>query len=136
MDSSRFERAPFDLNQLSVQLIAQLRPGLKRHVLELGTGAEPLPIEGDEVRLQQVLQNLIQNAIKYSPQGGLVRVQVSHDAFEATVSVTDEGIGIPPASIPRLFGRYYRAPNAEAWRIGGMGIGLYVVEGNRTLTWR
>ena len=77
---------------------------------------------------RQVIQNLIQNAIKYSPAGGPVTVEVSQQAQLACLSVTDQGIGISPESLPRLFQRFYRAANADADGISGLGIGLYVVK--------
>ena len=83
----------------------------------------PSIIEGDELRLEQVLQNLIQNAIKYSPMGGLVTVDVTQRGTIACIAVTDQGMGIPQAALPRLFGRFYRAGNVDAQYIAGMGIG-------------
>jgi signal transduction histidine kinase len=75
-----------------------------------------------------VIQNLIQNAIKYSPSGGRVTVQVERQAANACIRVSDQGIGIPAAALPQLFRRFYRAPNADSQHISGMGIGLYVVK--------
>jgi signal transduction histidine kinase len=84
-------------------------------------------IEGDELRLEQVLQNLLSNAMKYSPAGGPITMRVERQAGEVSVSVADEGIGIPQASLPKLFQRFYRADNVDPQQISGMGIGLYVV---------
>lgn len=84
-------------------------------------------ISGDELRLEQVLQNLIGNAAKYSPEGTPIRVQVEQQESGVSVAVTGRGIGIPQAALPRLFQRFYRAPNVEE-RISGMGVGLYVVK--------
>jgi PAS domain S-box-containing protein len=134
-DVSRIERgqinivrAPLELNALASQVAAQMRLLLKRHTLELRTADAPLEIEGDELQLGQVLQNLIQNAVKYSPLGGTIVLEVRHAAEQALISVADQGIGIPAAAVPHLFSRFYRAPNAEAWHISGMGIGLYIVK--------
>jgi signal transduction histidine kinase len=85
-------------------------------------------VAADELRLEQVLQNLLQNALKYSPESQPIAVRVERRSESAVVAVTDRGIGIPAAALPRLFGRFYRAPNAEAQQIGGMGVGLYVVK--------
>jgi signal transduction histidine kinase len=89
--------------------------------------AEPLIIMGDALRLEQVIQNLLQNAIKYSPAGGPVVARAFVREQMACLMVEDQGIGIPAAALPQLFARFYRAPNAEERRIGGMGVGLYVV---------
>jgi signal transduction histidine kinase len=86
-----------------------------------------LAIQGDELRLSQVFHNLIANAVKYSPEGGLVRVDVSSNERGIVVAVIDQGIGIPAAARARMFERFYRAPNALALGVDGMGIGLFVV---------
>ena len=135
LDVSRIEhgrisiaREPLDLNTLATQVTGQMRLLLKRHVLDLRLADEPVEIDGDEMRLGQVLQNLIQNAIKYSPLGGTISVEVRRTSDQALVSVSDQGIGIPAEALPHLFTRFYRAPNAEAWHISGMGIGLYIAQ--------
>jgi len=74
-----------------------------------------------------VLQNLFQNAIKYSPDGGGVDIEVTPHDGVVCVTVADQGIGIPEEALPQLFERFYRAPNADPRQISGMGIGLYVV---------
>lgn len=84
-------------------------------------------VQGDELRLEQVLQNLIQNAVKYSPNGGDVVIELDTSGQTARISVRDQGIGVPHAAIPHLFTRFYRAENANPKHISGMGIGLYVV---------
>jgi CheY-like chemotaxis protein len=83
---------------------------------------------GDELRLEQVLQNLLQNAIKYSPAGGAIIVTVERQAMHAVVQVRDHGVGIPTTAIPHLFERFYRVPGATEQHIQGAGIGLYVVK--------
>jgi len=90
--------------------------------------SEPLVLIGDELRLEQVVQNLLQNAMKYSPGGGTVVMQIERRENCACVSVRDEGIGIPPSALPNLFRRFYRAPNVDAHLINGMGVGLFVVK--------
>lgn len=122
------ERAPLDLGLLVRRLVAELQPALRPHPIELLGPAVPLPIHGDELRLEQVLQNLIQNAAKYSPPDAPITVQVDRCRERAHVAVTDRGIGIPPEALRQVFQRFYRAPNAEEQHIGGMGIGLYVVK--------
>ena len=85
-------------------------------------------VNGDAMRLEQVLDNLVQNAIKYSPGGGSVKVRIEQQSDKACLWVTDEGIGIPHKAVPHLFERFYRAPNVDPQQITGMGIGLYVVK--------
>lgn len=85
-------------------------------------------ILGNELRLEQVLQNLLQNAIKYSPTGGLILLQAEQDENYACLAVTDHGIGIPRAAQRYLFERFYRSTNVAQQHISGLGIGLYVVK--------
>lgn len=135
LDSSRLqygqlsiELEPLDLRALVDRVVEEARATTTSHVLEVRGTVDPVIVRGDALRLEQVLQNLIGNAIKYSPLGGDVVVTVAHEAGEARVAVTDVGIGIPQAAQAQLFERFYRAPNAtSAGTIGGLGIGLYVV---------
>lgn len=121
------EPLPLDLGALAARLVQETRPLLVRHSIEyIGTHA-PVLISGDELRLEQALQNLIQNAIKYSPAGGMITVRVVCDDARASVEVTDAGIGIPPEALPQLFDRFYRAPNVDPQHISGLGVGLFVV---------
>ena len=85
-------------------------------------------INGDALRLEQVLQNLLQNAIKYSPKGGPVTLRVEQQGHEVCVAVSDQGIGIPREALPQLFQRFYRAPHQATGGIEGLGIGLYIVK--------
>ena len=133
LDVSRIEhgqlhvvRERIDVNHLTAQVADQMQLLLKRHALDLRLADRPVAVEGDVLRLGQVIHNLIQNAIKYSPLGGAIRVEVRATAGSAGVSVTDQGIGIPSAALSHLFTRFYRAPNADEWHISGMGIGLFV----------
>jgi signal transduction histidine kinase/DNA-binding response OmpR family regulator len=119
---------PLDLGALAARLVEEARPLLSQHRIECVGAATPALISGDELRLEQALQNLIQNAIKYSPDGGAIVVRVACDTARASVAVTDSGIGIPPESLPQLFQRFYRASNVDPQQISGLGVGLYVVK--------
>ncbi|HEX9440151.1 MAG TPA: ATP-binding protein, partial [Roseiflexaceae bacterium] len=122
------ERAPVDLGTLARRMLDEAQPALDEHTITYHPPGEPLIIVGDELRLEQVIQNLIQNAIKYSPSGGRIDVEVARRGDRACVAVTDQGIGIPPAALPRLFSRFYRASNVNPQQFTGMGVGLYVVK--------
>jgi signal transduction histidine kinase/CheY-like chemotaxis protein len=122
------EPAPMDLGGLAERLVQEARPILSEHVIEYLPSEEPILINGDELRLEQALQNLIQNAVKYSPEGGSVEVRISRRDGHALVAVSDHGIGIPPEALPQLFTRFYRAPNVDPQHISGLGVGLYVVK--------
>jgi signal transduction histidine kinase len=85
-------------------------------------------VQGDAGRIEQVLTNLLTNAIKYSPAGGPVEVILSReiDGEMVRFSVQDQGIGVPQAEQPRLFGRFVRVSNGQAQSISGTGLGLYL----------
>jgi signal transduction histidine kinase len=101
---------------------------LSHHQLAMRLPDAPVLIEGDRDRLEQVLQNLLQNAVKYSPGGGKIAVELDADPSEVRIAITDSGVGIPASEIPRIFERFYRASNVEMGQINGMGVGLYVVK--------
>lgn len=122
------ERNELDLRRLAQRIVEEVQPSLEYHTVSLHSSEEPLLIVGDELRLEQVIQNLISNAIKYSPMGGPIDVLVERCGDQACVSVKDCGLGIPQGAQASLFQRFYRAPNVEAQHIGGMGLGLHVVK--------
>ena len=135
LDISRIEmghltidRTPVDVGALARRVVDEIQPTLIDHSVICVAPGTAVIVEGDEVRLEQVLQNLISNAIKYSLNGGTVHVDVVRQAGQVYISVTDQGIGIPKAAIPNLFRRFYRASNVDAQHISGMGIGLFVVK--------
>jgi signal transduction histidine kinase len=119
--------APLDLAAVARGVVDEAQVTAERHVLTCVGAGKPIYVMGDAVRLEQVLLNLVENAIKYSPRGGQVHVRVARRNDQAEVAVTDEGIGIPEEARAHLFERFYRAPNATAARINGTGIGLYVI---------
>jgi len=122
------EQAPVDLCALVRRVVDEIQPTLVNHTLDCKLPSGTLVIDGDEVRLEQVLQNLVTNAVKYSPHGGPIVIQAEQHDQQAHLLVTDVGIGIPLKDQPHLFQRFYRASNAETQFISGMGIGLSVVK--------
>ncbi|MHB1133183.1 MAG: ATP-binding protein [Chloroflexota bacterium] len=80
----------------------------------------------DRLRISQLIDNLVGNAVKYSPDGAPVRVSVWREGEEAHLTVADDGIGIPPADLPRVFDRFHRAANVNDRQFAGMGLGLYI----------
>jgi signal transduction histidine kinase len=91
--------------------------------------SEPVIGTYDQIRIQQLLENLIENAIKYSPAGGGVRVRLWNEDQQTHLTVTDNGIGIPPEDLPHIFDRFYRAHNVDDRRFAGMGLGLFICRG-------
>ena len=103
----------------------------KRGVTLTGTAEPGGPALGDRLRLRQVADNLISNAVKFTSAGGHVSVRATHDDQFWRIDVQDEGIGIPADELGRLFGRFFRASNAVTSGTPGSGIGLSIV---RTIT--
>jgi PAS domain S-box-containing protein len=122
------ERAPVDLGVLLRRVVSDIRPTLDSRLIVLAAPDTPLMVAGDELRLEQVLQNLLQNALKYSPEEQSISVLAERRGQHICVAVVDRGIGIPQAAQAQLFQRFYRAPNAAEQHIAGMGVGLYVVK--------
>ena len=121
------ERSPLDVAQLIAHVVADMQLTTERHTLQHEQPKQACYVLGDAMRLEQVFQNLIQNAIKYSPNGGAIWITVKLANEQVAISVTDHGLGIPQASLPFLFNRFYRAPNVTAQNLSGIGIGLFVV---------
>jgi two-component system phosphate regulon sensor histidine kinase PhoR len=86
------------------------------------------PFHADEVRLQEVVYNLLENAVKYSPPGGRIVVRAERTDDTISLSVSDNGAGIPPRDLPRIFERFYRADKARNRDLGGTGLGLSIVK--------
>lgn len=122
------ERAPVDVCALVGRVVEEVLSTSGECVIDVQYAIQAAIIQGDELRLEQVFQNLIQNALKYSARTPTITVTVRQDAARVYVDVQDQGIGIPEAALPHLFDRFYRAPNTQGWRTSGMGIGLFVVK--------
>lgn len=90
---------------------------------------DPVPqVRADADRLQQVLVNLLANAVKFSPQGGIITTGIQTVGDEIVISVADQGIGIAPEELPKVFDRFFRADNRDVRKIGGTGLGLTLVK--------
>jgi K+-sensing histidine kinase KdpD len=99
----------------------------KRHDFEYSVDPDALFVKGDQTKLRQVLQNLVNNAVKYSPQGGKVSVRVENrSSEEIMVSVSDQGIGVPKEKLGKLFQKFSRVDSKESKEIKGAGLGLWI----------
>ncbi len=115
----------FDLSELAAEVVADFRAAAD-HEIVYERPAVPGMVDGDRQRLEQVLVNLLQNAIKYSQPDRQVLVRVAVEGAQVQTSVTDHGIGIPIEEQERVFQRFFRAANATPRNYGGLGIGLSV----------
>jgi two-component system phosphate regulon sensor histidine kinase PhoR len=117
------------LPEIVEEVVSSLAESARRKAIELGwrdEGAAPLHSDGERVR--RILLNLVDNAVKYTPEGGHVQVRVAAmDGGGALVEVQDDGPGIAPEHLPRLFERFYRVDKARSREIGGTGLGLAIV---------
>jgi PAS domain S-box-containing protein len=135
LDLSRLESGqfaltpePLDLAALVQQVVTAWTAQVNTHALTYAGPTTPLMVLGDAGRLEQVLDNLLQNAIKYSPAGGVVTVRAAPCGARVAVAVSDQGIGIAEADQDQLFTPFYRAAPGATPPVGGLGIGLYVVK--------
>jgi heavy metal sensor kinase len=125
----QFAPVPLDLRSVVSGVVEGLRPLAESRGVRLGLAAEaPVPIAGDEGRLRQVFINLLDNALKYTPEGGTVTVQVGQQSQGGVVTVTDTGIGIPPEHLPHVFERFYRVDKSRSRAEGGTGLGLSIAQ--------
>ncbi len=122
------QRAPINIVALLRHAVERLRQMTTRHNLALHTERPLLEVNIDARRIEQVLVNLLTNAIKYSPYGGLIDIAllVDESEQEVKISVQDFGMGIPLHQQAQIFGRFMRADNARAASISGTGLGLYL----------
>jgi PAS domain S-box-containing protein len=129
---SRLEQNELTLNIEEFDLVALVTDIVRvfsvTRRIDFASEQKRLIIGGDPARLRQVFENLIGNAIKYSPNGEPVRVTMRAVGKSIECSVIDRGIGIPEADMPKLFGRFARAQNARTLGIGGTGFGLYLTK--------
>jgi signal transduction histidine kinase len=129
---SRIEHGELEIADDRVDLIELIGNVVQTHLAErnirIATDLEVAFVRGDAERLSQVFDNLLRNAIKYSPGGNPVDVTIAAQGDQFRVDVTDRGIGIPAEDIPRLFERFARGSNARRAKIAGTGIGLFIVK--------
>lgn len=119
-------RANVDLVTIAGRNVEQARATTSAHEIRFTAPREAIVGWWDSGRLSQVLQNLLANAIKYSPYGGVIEVAVEASDGAGRVTVSDDGIGIPPGALPHVFERFYRVEAVEHSTVQGLGIGLYI----------
>lgn len=120
------QHVEFDLVALVREICDRRQEG--RHSCVLDSNG---PVVGryDQNRILQLIENLVENAVKYSPEGGEVRVKVWREAGQAHLTVADSGIGIPAKDLPFVFDRFHRGANVDDRRFAGMGLGLFICRG-------
>jgi signal transduction histidine kinase len=116
-----------DLRKIVDSVVKDQQLTTRRHSISV-IGPDHLPVRADPTRIRQVMNNLVSNAVKYSPQGGPIEVRLRANPLDDTaiVYVRDHGIGVNPADVPMLFDRFSRALSKETMAIPGSGLGLYI----------
>ncbi len=136
LDVSRIARNKLELRRQQVDLRIVLQHALEStrplidasdHTLTLDLPAEPVWLDADLARLAQAFANLLNNAAKYTPRGGRIRVCATVDAHEVAIAVADSGIGIPESMLPRIFDMFTQLDDSRDRAQGGLGIGLTLV---------
>jgi heavy metal sensor kinase len=126
---AQMERIRFDLPELTTTTVEQMRLLAEDRQIALSCETnEDVTIEGDRARIKQVIVNLVDNAIKYTPEGGAVKVCVGVENDRAVMRVEDNGMGVPADALPHLFERFYRVDQARSRQMGGVGLGLAIVK--------
>jgi len=121
--------APVNLAELVRRVVAAQQPYAPHHefVLELTDEFERAPVIADEDKLDQVLANLVSNAIKYAPSGGEIRITGDTTDRGVRMSIADQGLGIPKDQLDKVFDRFHTVQGREGATMEGPGIGLYIV---------
>jgi PAS domain S-box-containing protein len=124
----RLDFEPIQLARLVDQAVDTLRPTSEAKQLRVQCAIEqtPIPLWGDPNRLQQVVWNLISNAIKFTPEQGNIRLELRHNKDTVSLTVSDSGAGIKPELLPYVFDRFRQADGATTRAFGGLGLGLAI----------
>ncbi len=120
---------PVDLREIVTESVSRRRDPIADKQLELAIDLPdaPLLIEAEEEALRQITDNLVDNAISYTPRNGSIRVTLNREELGAVLRVADTGIGIPEDSLSRIFERFYRVDKGRSRGLGGTGLGLSIV---------
>ena len=127
--SMKLNLAELNLSQLLEEQVKRLLPLARENGIEINLKMkEEINVVGDILKLQQVIYNVIDNAIKYTPRGGEVETSLARSGRRAIIRISDTGIGIPAEDLPHIFDRFYRVDKARSRATGGTGLGLSIVK--------
>lgn len=121
------DRRQVELDEVMAELFADATAFSSKHNIQLNAN-DPVRVTGDEERLRQLIWNLIENAIRYTPPGGTINLALRRRAGVAEILVSDTGIGIPEEHLPHIFNRFYRVDRGRSRAVGGTGLGLSIVK--------
>jgi len=126
----KLEKEPLLISRLAQKIVEEIGPRAKKHKFTIKFAPSLPVIEADVRCIEQVLRNLIENAIKYSPEGGKIVISGEVKDSKIIASVSDEGIGIPPEHRDKVFERFHRVDNPLTSGVPGSGLGLSIVKGH------
>ena len=128
--SARIKGGRVSMTKIAEDVVSLFRDEAeqKNITLKLEPASQPYYLHADQVKITIALSNLVKNAIQYTEAGGTVNVRVEEDSGYIKVTITDNGIGIPPRELPRIFERFYQVETHLTRRYGGMGLGLSVAK--------
>ena len=124
------QHSRLDIREPLLETVSRMEPNAQSKSIRLNpeVSNQPLHVLGDREALQQVFDNLVDNAIKYTESGGSVEVVAKAHGSEVRIEIQDTGMGIPPEDVPRVFERFYRVDKARSRELGGTGLGLSIVK--------
>ncbi len=129
----------FYLADVLAESVRSVQASAEQHTIYLDIGVRDTTILADKLRMSQVVGNILDNAIKYSPRGGQVTIKLEKHEGDYLVTITDQGIGISPEYLDHIFERFYRVRNTASRQYSGIGLGLYVtkaiIEGHGGRIW-
>jgi heavy metal sensor kinase len=127
--NAQIERVRLNFGDLVWNTTEQMVPlAVEKQIALTAQGRGEIEVEGDRVRLKQVVVNLLDNAIKYTPAGGSVTVRLNVSEGEAQLEILDTGLGIPESELPHVFKRFFRAEKVRVGKFEGAGLGLSIVQ--------
>lgn len=133
LDASRIQRGRLEVNlvetdlvPIALKVVERRRTFHPRHQIELDIAADSLAGHWDAMRVEQILRDLLDNAARFSPEGGPITIRLAHEGSNAVVRVRDQGIGVGEGDRERIFEYLYRAPEAEQRNLSSLGLGLYI----------
>ncbi len=141
VDPVKLQLEPVNLNDLLSDVLESMQAQVRRKEITLtGTFHEGLPlVKADVTKIQRVLYNLVQNAIRHTPPGGTITLATTTGPEEVRVDVTDSGEGITPADLPHIFDQFYRGEKSRSRETGGAGLGLaiarHIIEAHQGRIW-
>ncbi len=136
LDLSRIEsgrgfkitKVPIQIKEVILENVDIFQAQGDKHTFKVNLPDDLVKIEADKDKINQVIENLISNAVKFSPEGGEITVSIKEAKDELKINISDSGIGIPEKDLPHIFEKFYRADNASSEAIGGTGLGLSIVK--------